>query len=234
MELTKREGQILNRIVEEYIRSAQPVSSQLLERKCDFGVCPATIRNEMQRLTDGGFLSQPHTSAGRIPTDKGYRLFVDNLDLDKDVFYSLFDEIEKEIENSFRFAQMVTKRLSNLSSALVFGYLSEEDILLKEGYKKTLKEPEFEERDYISDFLETVDNFEKNINKFFEEFSENFQVFIGRENPIPKGKNFSLIVAKVRFPGEEKGMVAVLGPKRMPYRKNIGLVNSLNKLLDEF
>ena len=66
-------------IVKEYIDSAEPVSSQLLEKKYDFDISPATIRIEMQKLTDKGFLLQPHTSAGRIPSDKGYRFYVDNL-----------------------------------------------------------------------------------------------------------------------------------------------------------
>jgi heat-inducible transcription repressor HrcA len=66
-------------IIREYVESARPVSSQYLGERYDFGICPASIRIEMQKLTDDGFLTQPHTSAGRIPTDKGYRLFVDQL-----------------------------------------------------------------------------------------------------------------------------------------------------------
>ncbi len=79
MTITERQEKILNKVLQEYIKSAQPVSSQLLEKKYDFGISPATIRIEMQKLTDKGFLYQPHTSAGRVPTDKGYRLFVDKL-----------------------------------------------------------------------------------------------------------------------------------------------------------
>ena len=79
MSITLRQGQILEKITREYIRLARPVSSQLLEEKYKLGICPATIRIEMQRLTDEGYLYQPHTSAGRVPTDKGYRFFVDNL-----------------------------------------------------------------------------------------------------------------------------------------------------------
>ena len=79
METTERQQKILNTIIEEYINSAQPISSQLLEKKHNFGLSPATIRIEMQKLTDAGFLYQPHTSAGRVPTDEGYRFFVDDL-----------------------------------------------------------------------------------------------------------------------------------------------------------
>ncbi len=100
--ITERQGEILNRIVKEYITLAEPVSSQLLEKKHKFGLSPATIRNEMQKLTDDGYLLQPHTSAGRVPTDKGYRFFVDKLlennfrDLEKD-----FNKQMEVLENIF-------------------------------------------------------------------------------------------------------------------------------------
>ncbi|MFC1630230.1 hypothetical protein ACFL06_01695, partial [Patescibacteria group bacterium] len=79
MEITERQENILNKIVKEYVQSAQPVSSKLLEKKGNFGISPASLRIEMQKLTDNGYLLQPHTSAGRIPTDKGYRYFVNKL-----------------------------------------------------------------------------------------------------------------------------------------------------------
>ena len=79
METNLRQQDLLLKIVEEYINTAKPVSSQLLEKKHSFKVCPATIRNEMQALTKKGYIFQPHTSAGRVPTDKGYRFFVDCL-----------------------------------------------------------------------------------------------------------------------------------------------------------
>src|SRR4030042_6643044 len=82
--LTERQEKILDIALREYVATAQPVSSQELLKKHDFGVSPATIRNEMQKLTDKGYLLQPHTSAGRIPTDKGYRFFVNKLTGDND------------------------------------------------------------------------------------------------------------------------------------------------------
>jgi heat-inducible transcriptional repressor len=71
--ITERQEKILNTIVQEYIISAQPVSSQLLEKRHNFGICQATIRIEMQRLTDGDFIFQPHTSAGRV-RERGFRI----------------------------------------------------------------------------------------------------------------------------------------------------------------
>lgn len=77
--LDLRKRQILQAVVEDYIATAEPVGSRTLARKWGLGVSPATIRNEMADLEDAGYLDQPHTSAGRIPSDKGYRYYVDQL-----------------------------------------------------------------------------------------------------------------------------------------------------------
>lgn len=79
MSLTTRQQAILKAIVEDYVLTAEPVGSRVLAKKFDFGLSPATLRNEMADLEEGGLLRQPHTSAGRIPSDAGYRVFVDVL-----------------------------------------------------------------------------------------------------------------------------------------------------------
>lgn len=77
--LTDRQRMILTAIVDDYIRSAEPVGSRSISKRGDVGFSPATIRNEMADLEELGFLEQPHTSAGRIPSTKGYRYYVDHL-----------------------------------------------------------------------------------------------------------------------------------------------------------
>ena len=79
MELDRRKRQVLYAIVHDYIETAEPVGSRTISRRYDLGVSPATIRNEMSDLEDMGYLEQPHTSAGRIPSDRGYRFYVDSL-----------------------------------------------------------------------------------------------------------------------------------------------------------
>lgn len=239
MDITERQEKILNKAVQEYINSVQPVSSQLLERKGSFGVSPATLRIEMQQLTDKGYLFQPHTSAGRVPTDKGYRFFVDNLlekkealGFEEDKFFDEIEKIEKEIKNSFQFAQALTKRIAELTSNLAMSYLPEEKIVLKEGWVEILKEPEFEDANYLLQFAETVDDCEKNIEGFFRD-SLDFKIYIGKENPSSKVENFTIIFSRCHFPNEE-GIVAILGPKRMAYQKNIGLISSVVKSLEKF
>jgi len=78
-ELTERERQVLEAVIQAYVATAEPAGSRVLSRRFDLGVSPATIRNTMSDLEEKGFLYHPHTSAGRIPTDKAYRVYVDSL-----------------------------------------------------------------------------------------------------------------------------------------------------------
>jgi heat-inducible transcriptional repressor len=227
MELTARQGKLLSAIVKEYIDSAQPVSSKALLKKHGFSLSPATIRSEMQRLTDQGFLSQPHTSAGRVPTDKGYRFYVDNPD------ESRRDKANKQLTpfgmgtgDSFAFFQEFTRKIADLTDELALSYFPEEDVIFKEGWENIFKAPEFENTDMASEFAEMVGNMEKNIQEFMA--TDFPRIFIGRENPLPHGREFSIVISKVSFPKKKKGVVALLGPKRMDYDKNVKIINSFN------
>lgn len=225
--LTERQGKILNCIAEEYIGSKAPVSSRLLAKKYKFGIKSPTMRIEFQKLTDMGYLVQPHTSAGRIPTDKGYRFYVDNLH--SSTFSRGFDSIEKEMEDSLGFFQIMTRKIAELTSNLAITYFPEEDIVFKEGWDEIFKEPEFEDSTFIAKFMEVVQSFEKHIGEL--EDSDNPQVFIGKENKVVLAPEFSTIISKIHLSKKKEGVVVILGPKRMAYDKNVGIMNSLIKLL---
>ena len=234
--ITERQTKILNTIIQEYIDSAEPVSSQLLEKKYNFGIRPAMIRIEMQKLTQKGFLYQPHTSAGRVPTDKGYRFFVDNILKSgipefKDIFEieDIFQEAKKDI---FNLVSRLTKFLAEESSSFAILNLLERDLFWKEGWEGILREPEFEEKDFLFDFAKFLENFEKNIKNL--KINSKIKIYIGRENPFEKAKKFSIISSKCYFSDIGEGIVSLLGPKRMSYDKNIGLINSLMKILEKY
>lgn len=242
MRITKRQGQILDKIVNDYINLAQPISSELLEKRHDFKICPATIRIEMQKLTDLDYLYQPHTSAGRIPTDKGFRFVVDRLLKEESLeapdkkFRKEIRQIEKEVEDSLKFFQEITKILASTSSNLALSYLFDEKIFWKEGWQEIFDEPEFEDTERVRNFLEMIENLEKNIEDFVFENRQipAVKVYIGKENPIPKSKDFSLIISQSKFPKKKKVTLAILGPKRMAYQRNITLINSVLKLLAKY
>lgn len=236
MFISERQGKILKKVVEEHINSARPVSSKLIEEKYGFSVCPATIRNDMQILTDLGLLFQPHTSSGRVPTDKGYRFFVDSL-LEKGVsdFKDVFrieEILKEESKDTFKFVANLLRFLAATSSNLATIHLFDKDFFWKEGWEEVLKEPEFGEKDFVISFTKLLKKFEEEIKNM--EINSNVQVYIGQENPFLKTKDFSIISVQCSFPKKDPAIVSLLGPKRMTYEKNIRLINSLSKVLEEF
>ena len=239
MKITPRQGKLLQVAVKEYIDSATPISSQLLEKKYHFDISPATIRIEMQKLTDKGFLLQPHTSAGRVPTDKGYRFFVDNLLAKKskssvgveDGFDALTTSwFKNDIEDTFQFVQSLTKHIAEMTKTLTLSYLENENLFWKEGWEEVLREPEFEERDCVLNFANFLRSFENHIEEL--KTDSDINVCIGKENALPKAKDFTVISSRYHLPDGGKGIISILGPKRMEYDKNIGLINSLIKSLE--
>jgi transcriptional regulator of heat shock response len=234
--ITERQESILEKVIQEYVGSAYPVSSRFLVKKYNFGICPATIRNEMQKLTESGFLHQPHTSAGRVPTDKGYRFFVNNLLKEgisefEDIF-EIEEILEEEKRDFLKLTTHLSKFLAIASSNLATIHLFEKDFFFKEGWEEILKETEFEEKTFIIDFAELLQNFENDIKNL--DINSEIKVYIGKENPFTKSKDFSIILSRCRFPDKEEVIVSLLGPKRMSYEKNISLINSIVKMLEEF
>jgi len=248
MKITERQEKILDTIIRDYVRLAQPVSSELLEKKHKFGISPATIRIEMQKLTDKGFIHQLHTSAGRVPTDKGYRFFVDNLLKSEIPEFEDVLEIEDIFQGAgkdiFKLASRLTKFLAEESSNFTILNLLERDFFWKEGWEEILKEPEFEEKDLISNFTELLESFEENIEnlkinpvrnrRFLNGVNSGIKIYIGKENPFSKTKDFSIISSRCHLPEGEEGIISLLGPKRMAYDKNISLINSLVRALENF
>lgn len=113
--LTERRARILQLIIREYIDSAVPVGSETLVRKYGLRVSPATIRHEMVSLEDEGYLLQPHTSAGRIPSDKGYRYYVESLMEEEE----LPDEIQRTIRHQFYQVGGSLEEWAKLAAAII-------------------------------------------------------------------------------------------------------------------
>ncbi len=236
MTLSFRQENILKKIIKEYIRQAEPISSEYLRRKYKTDLSSATIRNEMQKLTDMGFLYQPHTSAGRVPSDKGYRYLVDLLN-NEEIDNLIISEIDKEIQRIKKikdylvFLQEINKVLSSSSSGLILSYLPEDNFCLKEGWLSVFSDPEFSDVKYAKNFLSMIDAFEKNIDNLeIDDFT--IKIYIGNEFPITRYRDFSILISKCFFQNK-KTIFAIAGPKRMPYGKNINIINSIIKTLKQ-
>ncbi len=237
-DLTERQKTLLEIIIQEHIENASPISSKFIENEYDLGVSPATIRAEMYELIEKGYLFQPHTSSGRMPTDKGYRFFVNTLS-EKEIekmewrLIRKVRKMKKEIAVRSLFMREFTRFLAETSSSLTVSYFPQDNILLKEGWGEVLKDPEFNNVQKVHGFLEMVNDFEKNIDNFLEpQKLDCMRVYIGSEAPFSEKEDFSILISPCQIKKKD-GCIAIIGPKRMPYEKNISLFDSIIKLLEE-
>ena len=134
--ITERQEKLLNFLVREYITTAEPVSSLALKKITDLDVCGATIRNDLQELTEAGYITQPHTSAGRIPTQKAYRYFADKISAERENAFADFivrqiRTAHQQIEQEMKLAEELMKSLSEVSTTLNYTRIQNNDNLFE-------------------------------------------------------------------------------------------------------
>lgn len=234
--MKSRKEQILAAIIKEYSDSALPVSSMQLFEKYDFECSPATLRNDMLVLEEDGYLAQPHTSAGRVPTDKGYRYFVDTLMKDRELDIDAQKKMQHEIlhlrTERAKLSRMLAKMISSMSHSFAFaGFEDDKDDFFETGVQELLRQPEFGKKENIKYLTEALDNIDKSIKRLNKVEGKEVELYIGKENKYLPMKDCSMIVAKYQLPSGEKGFIALLGSKRMEYAKNISLLEYLVKIL---
>ena len=230
--MTERQDKILNAIVEEYAEVASPVGSQLLAKI--FNVSSATIRADMAELERRGYITHPHTSAGRIPTDKGYRYYVNKT------------TESGEIEPSNRAERALTARIGegsvpehairNTVDTLVeltqnLGVATIGKQLYMSGLSNLFGQPEFIQPEQVQEVARLLDNLEP----WLQEAAPNkpLSVYIGSENPIGRNSGCSLIISKFRSPYSDKSFIGVLGPTRQSYKEVMGLVENAGQMLED-
>ena len=230
--ITERQKEILHSLVDEHIKFGVPISSDFLKSECCFDFSSAAIRLELAELTKNGFLVKTHFSGGRVPTDNGYRFFVDNLlakerrkqvKLQKEIW-----EIFDVYDNLWQMLHYLAENLARLSCSLSLVGLEKMRFFWKEGWQNLARSPEFEDVGYLRSFLGLVDGFEQEIEKVHFNQDEKIKIFIGHESPF-KIKEFSLILGQGQIgkKTKQKTIFALLGPKRMDFQRNIYLMESL-------
>jgi len=230
--MTKRQQQILAAIVEQYAEVASPVGSSLLAKL--FDVSSATIRAEMVQLEEMGFITQPHTSAGRIPTDKGYRFYVNSLADEK--------QIPAERGASRALAARVSgggapeRTIRNAVDTLVelthnLGLATIGNQLYMSGLSNLFGQPEFMHAGQVQEVARLLDNLEPWL--YEAALNEPLNVYIGKENPVGGSAGVSLIISRFRSPYSDTSYIGVLGPTRQSYRDVMNLVRQTGEALEE-
>lgn len=230
--LTERQEKLLSSIVEQYAEVASPVGSSLLAKA--FNVSPATIRSEMVILEKNGYIKQPHTSAGRIPTDKGYRHYVNLLQDSETTKPSKRAEraLSARVDDAGLPKQTIRNAvdtLVELTSNLGIGTIG--DQLYMSGLSNLFGQPEFMHPGQVQEVARLLDN----LQPWLKETAPNqpLNVYIGRENPIGGSAGCSLIISRFRSPYSDHSYVGVLGPTRQSYRGVISLVRQTGRALEE-
>ncbi|PJE59793.1 MAG: hypothetical protein COU85_01765 [Candidatus Portnoybacteria bacterium CG10_big_fil_rev_8_21_14_0_10_44_7] len=228
-----RQRKVLKSIVKEYCRTGEPVGSLFLAEKHTFSYSPATIRGEMSRLERKGYLTHPHTSAGRTPTDKGFRFFIDEL-MDQTILLErerqvFIEYVSRFLHDQNQLLRGASRALARISRNLGFGVLPHKRAFYSSGYGDLLRALQEENIDQAADIFGFFENdLEKKIERLFRNLDQETRVFIGAENPLKEFKNCSLVVGCGCLNDQgEKILVGVLGPKKMDYAKNISLVGEL-------
>jgi len=233
--MNERQIQILVAVIEEYTKTGLPVGSSILVDKYQFDVSPATLRSDMVKLEELQYLYQPHTSAGRIPTDEGYRHFVEDIMPDRELSKKEQLAMQKELlqlraQNS-RLTRTTAKMLSTLSGYVAISGVPHKNDFSECGLKALLSEVDTDDLDDLCALAESLDYIDERCDELMLELADGeTRIFIGEENPISETKNYSMVVSQYERDGE-KGIVALIGPKNMAYDKNKSLIDYVKKML---
>ncbi|MDP3956587.1 MAG: hypothetical protein Q8P97_01150 [bacterium] len=235
MMLKSRSEEILLATVAEYIESGEPVSSKLLFKQYNFGIRPASIRTELSTLESGGWLSQPYTSGGRVPTDRAYEFYIRRLQ----------DRLDNhEPKPSRSLSELASVFLSGSLNDFVGGFADELHTLsigftedgrsIKRGLDELFGRLEAEETGVFQEIAREFEALDERIEKYVgrkDVRQDDFQIFIGEKSPLIKNENLSTICAFYEIPSEQNFFLIAIQPKRANYEKNVRTFRGLKSAL---
>ncbi|MDR3581757.1 MAG: hypothetical protein P4L67_00590 [Candidatus Pacebacteria bacterium] len=223
--MTERTAQILEAAIQEFINTGEPVSSGLLYEHYDFGIKPAMIRLELDELEERGFLEQPHHSAGRVPTNRGYEYFTGRL---------LENSLKEHAAKKNDLHRLLEERawpdlLSELSAQL--GLLSvaadlAREAVYKAGLEQLIDRLDWQDQNGIRSVIHDFEGMEKRLQRSAEMIGKGTQVFIGRKSPVTQSESLSVIGGNYTI-GDATISIFAIGPKRMDYKKVIRILRNL-------
>ena len=218
--LTARQTQVLNCLIDEYVETAEPIGSEVLEKKHNLGVSSATIRNEMVALTKLGYLRQPHTSAGRVPSPRAMKFYIDQLMEEKHM--SLADEVKAKEEvwdargniNSLfsETVQALAQRTDNLAVAVI----NEDEKMWHSGYSNVFTNPEFADLALCADLFSLIEESSKMHELFFERIHDtpDVQVVFFEELGWPTMEPVGVVGTQMNIRGKSAAL-GVISPVRL-------------------
>jgi transcriptional regulator of heat shock response len=232
--MDKRKDNLLAAIVEQYAKTAEPVASKFIAQRAGFKVSPATIRNDMMELEKLGLVFQPYTSAGRVPTEKGYQYYVDNFLVKRELTNKEKQRLKKSLKGEPRIAaKNLAKTLAEISGLGILVAFSRNDVYYT-GISNLFSQPEFYNHDLVFNMSAVIDHLDEAVGKIFSEINSDVKILIGKDNPF--GRDCSVLLTRFRSAGQETSreqgcLIGILGPMRMDYQRNLTLLSAIKDLL---
>ncbi|HLD26179.1 MAG TPA: hypothetical protein VJC05_04010 [Candidatus Andersenbacteria bacterium] len=234
--MNQRESHILQELVEWHIEHGLPVASQTLAGQVSLRMSPATIRNILQALDRAGYIEQPHTSAGRVPTDKGYRYYVNHLLASP---RRLQAREQAQIQASLHAGDQASalsvslaRLLARLSHTVVVSVTFPSDIRFV-GLSDLLSNLAADEFDIARELSRLVDMVNEEAPRVAASLPDDVAVYIGAENPWFNAQYTSVVVRKTVPDQPDSAVLILAGPKRMAYHRNVALVDYVAELFEE-
>lgn len=232
-----RKDRVLAIVVDEYVKNVTPVGSQLLVERYHLDLSPATVRNILAELEEDGFLMHPHTSAGRVPTQRGYRYFVDHLMDEIKILEEEKARIQTEYKRGIQELEELLEKTSEVISDLTHytSIISVDggDRIFCKGISFVAGYPEFHSFERIQHILHALEEKERILELINRNLQQRIQVYIGSEIAYKEMENCSLAVSSFETEKGPKGRIALLGPTRMDYERVVSTLEYFSKLMRE-
>jgi heat-inducible transcriptional repressor len=235
--LTARQTLILKSLIDEYIETAIPVGSENLDKKYNLGVSPATIRSEMNILTKNGYLKQPHTSAGRIPTPLAMKFYIDQLMEERQM--SLSEEVKTKEEvwdsrkNLDSLLEEATKVLALRTKNLAVA-ATDDGKVWHAGFSNVFLNPEFADIETCSNVFSLIEEVDRMTELFFEKAISGspIDVLFGEELGWPGFSPIGIVATHFNVHGKNAAL-GVIGPVRLSYPTVIPILKYFRNLMQE-
>ncbi len=232
-----RKKQVLAYVVQEYLHSITPVSSHQIVERCLCDLSSATVRHVLAELEEEGFLTHPHTSAGRIPTPEGYRYYVDYLMKEIDLLATEKVRIQDEyVKGVLELEDLLEKTSEVLAQEMhypsIISLEGPQGRIFCRGMSFVAGYPEFHNFQKIQRVLRILEEKEDLLKLINRHLEEKVRVYIGAEMGLSETKDCSLVVSKYGRPNGPSGRVALLGPTRMDYEKAFSTLEYMCDLIN--
>jgi len=236
-EMKARKDGILAITVDQYIKTVTPISSAFISQQSLLDLSSATIRNILAELENDGYLTHPHTSAGRVPTEKGYRYYVDHLMHQ----IKLLEEEKRRIKSDYikekfeleRLLEKTSVALSRMTHYTSIVSVDGQDRIYCQGTSFVVQYPDYNDVQKIGDILRTLEEKERLLELINKDLANKIDIYIGHEIACREIESCSLVVAKYETKKGPTGRIAILGPTRMNYSRVVSSVDYIAGLMEE-